>query len=640
MQHASDVPALDGPAIARKTAREQQLFLLKYLYQGVLLTCLVMAMVVLLLWNEVDQARLLAWYGTVVAISLVRLAVLRRRPRLLEADGPDEIIHLGLHTGAFASALVCSVAPFLAAQSTQAADVMIVIALLGGMAAGALGTLGAIISVYNLYLFALLTPPAFWLLQGGEGSSRTLAFMALVFLASMLLTGRGYGTRLAQSYRLQFRNMALNKHLSWASNEAVENSRKLQLEVEQRREAEEKIKAAAQRLQQANKHLQTQVAERRKSEQAVRRQAIEIARSEARLRAVIGNSFDGIVTTTGDGSIISANPAAQRLLGTTQDQLSGRPLRKVLPGLSFESGSLVRQELRVKRGTERNTPVSFAVAPLASTGEQGYVCVLRDETEAEASRQALLSAKDAAESASREKSEFLSSMSHELRTPLNAILGFAQLLEVDPANPLSEAQKASTNEINKAGWHLLNLINDVLDLAQIEAGKLEIRCEKVVVSELVDDAMTLLAPMVSEYQVTLRNEVHATGLKVYADPMRLKQVVINLLSNAIKYNRTGGQVVIENPDCIGGLCRLVVADTGIGLTPDQQEQVFDRFSRVSDKKSDIEGSGIGLAVTRKLVHGMGGEIGVKSRQGVGSSFWVDLPSVLDDRPARQAAASS
>ena len=213
-------------------------------------------------------------------------------------------------------------------------------------------------------------------------------------------------------------------------------------------------------------------------------------------------------------------------------------------------------------------------------------------------------------------------------------------MEADPANPLSEAQQASTNEINKAGWHLLNLINDVLDLAQIEAGKLEIRREAVPVGELVVDATALLAPMVSEYQVTLRNEVHDPGLKVYADPMRLKQVVINLLSNAIKYNRPGGQVVIENPDCTGGICRLVVSDTGIGLTADQQEQVFDRFSRVADKKADIEGAGIGLAVTRKLVHGMGGEIGVQSRQGVGSSFWVDLPSVLDDKPVRQVAASS
>lgn len=640
MQRAGDVPALEAPTIERKTAREQQLFLLKYLYQGVLLTCVVMAMVVLVLWNELDHGRLLAWYGIVVAISLLRLLLLRRRPGLLAADGPDEVVHLGLHTGAFASALVCSAAVFLAGQSTQPGDLMIIIALLGGMAAGALGTLGAIVSVYNLYLFTLLTPSVFWLLQSGDESGRTLALMAMVFLGSMLVAGRGYGARLAQSYRLQFRNIILNRNLSRTGTEAVENGRKLQREVAQRREAEAKIKATAQRLQQANQYLQTQIRERQKIEAAVRRQAVEIARSETRLRAVIGNSFDGILTTAQDGSILTANPAAQRLLGAAEKQLSGRPLGQLLPGLSFASANLSRQELWVKRGRQGKIPVSFAAAPLGQTGEQGYVCVLRDETAAEAARQALLSAKEAAESANRAKSEFLSSMSHELRTPLNAILGYAQLLEADPANPLSEAQKSSTSEINKAGWHLLNLINDVLDLAQIEAGRLEIRREEVVVSELVADAVTLLAPLAADYEVTVEDEIQATGLKVYADPMRLKQVVINLLSNAIKYNRPGGRVVIESPDCSARQCRLVVKDTGIGLTPAQQEKVFDRFSRVADKKADIEGAGIGLAVTQKLVHGMGGEIGVRSKPGVGSSFWVDLPAVVDDSPARRVALSS
>ncbi|MCW9079642.1 MAG: hypothetical protein OQK74_10785, partial [Gammaproteobacteria bacterium] len=155
MQSASDVPALDTPAIDRQTAREQQLFLLRYLHHGVLLTCFIMAVVVILLWNEVDHVRLMAWYGLVVAVSLFRLMLLRRRAALAAADGPDEVVQLGLHTGAFASALVCSVAVFLAGQSAQPADMMIVIVLLGGMAAGALGTLGAVIQVYNLYLFAL-----------------------------------------------------------------------------------------------------------------------------------------------------------------------------------------------------------------------------------------------------------------------------------------------------------------------------------------------------------------------------------------------------------------------------------------------------------------------------------------------------
>ena len=640
MKPAGDGLALDAPAIERRTAREQQLFLLRYLFQGVLLTCFVMAVVVLLLWSEVDHGRLLAWYGLVVAVSLFRLMLLRRRAALMAADGPDEVIQLGLHTGAFASALVCSVAVIFAAQSSQPADLMIVIALLGGMAAGALGSLGALIQVYNLFLFALLVPPVIWLMASAEGDTTTPALMALVFLGSLLVTGRGYSTRLEQSYRLQFHNLALNEHLSWASAEAVDNSRKLELEVEQRRKAESEIKAVARRLKQLNERLQAKIVQRKKSEQAVRLQAAQIKRSEGRLRAVIENSFDGIITVDADARICSANPAAQRLLGGPEKLLLGRDLTVFLPGLSLGAGDSGPHHLRVKQGSDGEVPVSFAAVPLNATDEHGYVCVLRDETEAEKARQALLSARDTAESASRAKSEFLSSMSHELRTPLHAILGFAQLLEADPEQPLSEAQAASTNEINKAGWHLLGLIDDVLDLAQIEAGKLEIRTEEVLVHELVADAIALVEPMATEHQVSLKDETRGGDHKVLADPMRLKQVLINLLSNAIKYNRPGGWVRIEAPDCTQGLCRLTVSDTGIGLTPEQQDAIFDRFSRVADNRHQIEGVGVGLTITRKLVHGMGGEIGVRSRVGVGSSFWVDLPAIGTERSAHPVAASS
>ena len=236
----------------------------------------------------------------------------------------------------------------------------------------------------------------------------------------------------------------------------------------------------------------------------MRLQAEQTRRSEMRLRAVIENSFDGIVTVGGDARILSANPAAQRLLGGPEKLLLGRNLAVFLTGLELGSESPAPRGLWVTSGAVGRIPVWFAAAPLSMSGEQGYVCVLRDETESEKARQALLAAKEAAESANRAKSDFFSSMSHELRTPLHAILGFAQLLEADPENPLSEAHAASTKEINKAGWHLLHLINDVLDLAQIESGKMEIRRQSVVVRDLVAHAITLVAPLAAQHSVTLR----------------------------------------------------------------------------------------------------------------------------------------
>jgi PAS domain S-box-containing protein len=260
----------------------------------------------------------------------------------------------------------------------------------------------------------------------------------------------------------------------------------------------------------------------------------------------------------------------------------------------------------------------------------GYIVYGWDITERKASEVALRAAKEEAERANRAKSEFLSRMSHELRTPLNAVLGFAQLLESDTDHPLLPLQRSRVEELMRGGRHLLSLINDVLDIARIEAGALQLQLSAVPLEDVVGDCLRLVQPMADERRVQLLGPPpHAAAapqsLQVRADPTRLKQVLLNLLSNAIKYNRPEGQVRLSwCTEPASGTLRIDVEDNGPGIGPSQQERLFQPFERLDAAHSPVEGAGIGLALSKWLVDLMRGEIGVSSRRGEGSRFWVRL----------------
>ena len=279
--------------------------------------------------------------------------------------------------------------------------------------------------------------------------------------------------------------------------------------------------------------------------------------------------------------------------------------------------------LRRKDGSQF-TSVSSIGSIKDDAGKIQYVFyTFIDFSEELARRNELSTAREVAERASLAKSDFLSSMSHELRTPLNAILGFAQILEFDGA--LSAQQKESTQEILKGGRHLLNLINEVLDLAKIESGHVTLSLETVGLKEVIDDCRRLMQPLAAAAQLTLHVQV-SENAAVRADRIRLKQVILNLVSNAIKYNRKGGDIGVRVVDGPSGRILIEVTDTGVGIAPALVPDVFQAFNRLGKDHGNIEGTGIGLSITKQLVVLMGGRVGVESQLGVGSTFWIELPA--------------
>ncbi len=382
------------------------------------------------------------------------------------------------------------------------------------------------------------------------------------------------------------------------------------------------------------------------------------------IHLVLSAMSDGLCVFDKTGNLLFANCAAEYHLGikNTVSQTSLPPLvlerfelrEKTNPDVRLATAELLRRLAEGQSFRDPNAclqqmgnqylPVSCVCNPLFENHQiTGFVLLFSDISDIKNVEAELRTAKETAEKASRAKSQFLSSMSHELRTPMNAILGYSELLKEDLSVPLEDFEMEHIQDMHQyvenilqAGWHLLELINKVLDLTRIEAGHLEFTIEKVELIDLIKDCISIVLPQSEKRAITIQNDT-ATSAPRYAlaDRERLKQVIINLLSNAVKYNQQAGTITIRLTQPYLDYLRLEVIDTGIGLSPDQQTKVFDPFTRLSGLNL-IEGTGIGLTITKELLELMDGRIGVESETNVGSTFWIELPTgeKLNDSPSR------
>jgi PAS domain S-box-containing protein len=398
----------------------------------------------------------------------------------------------------------------------------------------------------------------------------------------------------------------------------------------------------------------TDITQRKKVSAEIARKSEELARSQEALQhqtrilqLILDSMSDAVAVADRSGKFLVFNPAAEKILGRgafeggprnwsqfygvfQRDTVTPYPSEDLPLARAIRGESVEEEELFLRPPDHPDGIwISISGRPLRDEDGDlhGGVVVFRDISASRRAEDSLRLAKREAESANQAKSEFLSRMSHELRTPLNSILGFAQLLEFAQ---LTERDSENVQHILKAGYHLLELINEVLDLARIEAGRLSLSPEPVRMREALRDALDLIRPLAIQRNVSISPEVAIRCARhVHADRQRLKQVLLNLLSNAVKFNRSGGSVALSCEETPEHKLRIEVTDTGPGIAAERLDWLFKPFERLGADLSGIEGTGLGLALSKRLVEAMGGSIGVDSTVGAGSRFYIEL-CLLED----------
>ncbi len=392
-------------------------------------------------------------------------------------------------------------------------------------------------------------------------------------------------------------------------------------------------RAAHDQIQAVNESLEQRVLDRTAS----------LAARESYIRAVLDHSAEAIITLDNRGIIETFNPAACEVFGYSSDEAIGQSVSILIPEKSRSVHDVYMQnthqysktiinkprDVVARRKDGENFPIKITISPMIIENETKYVALMHDITTRKSIEEQLVTAKANAEGANRAKSDFLSSMSHELRTPLNAIIGFSDSLIGGVFGKIeNEAHIEYLAHIRSSGEHLLELINEILDLSRIEAGKLKLNIEKVSPCDLIHECVNLFSDQAEKHNVSIElGEISPNSIQVSMDERRLRQVLLNLMSNGIKYNQNGGRLNVscEEPD--ENTLRIYFTDTGHGIAAKDLENLFVPFNRLIAEETDIPGTGIGLTLCKRLMEEMGGEIGVESIEGKGSKFWIDMPRI-------------